>query len=113
MQLIGKAKVHGKRTGFCVVLNAEVAVPAKLRLWWTQKQEIPLMVVVECMGAYQQGQKLRRAKIRVGKLHVVGCLHIGQRKDNLFPITRVRHGMHMRLCFCCLLEAFGYASAIL
>ncbi len=31
MQLIGKAKVHRKRTGLCVVLNAEMAVPAKLR----------------------------------------------------------------------------------
>ena len=54
------------------------------------------MAAVECTEAYQRGQKHRKAKIKVGKLHVVECLLTGQIKDNSFPITRVRHGVHMR-----------------
>jgi hypothetical protein len=96
VRLIGKAKVYGKRTGLYVVLNAEMVVPAKLRLWLTPKQENRLMAVVECMEVYQQAQRHRKVKIKVGKLHAVGCSLTGQRKDNLFPIVRVRHGVHMR-----------------
>jgi len=55
------------------------------------------MAVVEYMGAYQQGQKLRKAKIEVGKLRVVVCLLIGQENENFFPNTRVRHGVHISL----------------
>jgi hypothetical protein len=32
VRLIGKTKIYGKRTGLYVVLNAEMAVPAKLGL---------------------------------------------------------------------------------
>ena len=53
------------------------------------------MDAVECMEAYQRGQKHRKAKIKVGKLHVEGCSLTGQREDNSFPITRVRHGVHI------------------
>ena len=101
IRLIGKTKVHGKRIGLYVVLSAEMVIPAKLRLWWTPKQENRLMAVVECMEAYQRGQKHRKAKIKVGKLHVEGCSLTGQRKDNSFPITRVRHGVHIMVSNSC------------
>ncbi len=54
------------------------------------------MDVAECMEAYQQGQKLRKAKIKVELLRNVGCLLIGQKNENLFPNMRVRHGVHIR-----------------
>ncbi len=56
------------------------------------------MAVVECMEAYQQGQKLRKAKIKVELQHGAECLHIGRRKESLFPNMRVRHGVHIRFC---------------
>ena len=97
-RLIGKAKVYGKRIGLYVVLSAEAerVVPVKPRSWWTLKRENRLMAVVECMEAYQREQKDRKAKIRVGKPHVAGCLLIGQESGNFFPNMRVRHGVHMR-----------------
>gem|GEM_PF-5157876 len=51
--------------------------------------------IAERMGAYPLGQKLRKEKINVGKLHGAGCLLIGQRKENFFPNMRVHHGLHM------------------
>ena len=78
-----------------MVLNAEMAVPAKLKLWCTPKQENRLMAVVECMEVYQQAQRHRKAKIKAGKLHTVECLLLGQREESLFPNMRVRHGVHM------------------
>ena len=55
------------------------------------------MAVVECMEVYQQAQRRRKVKTKVGRRHVEGCSLTGQRKDNLFPITRVRYGVHIRL----------------
>jgi len=55
------------------------------------------MAVVECMEVYQQAQRHRKAKLKAGNLHVVGCLLIGQRNENLFPNMRLRHGVHIRL----------------
>ena len=96
IQPIGKTKAYGKRTGLCAVLSAEMVIPAKLRSWWTPKRENRLIDVVEFMEAYRPEQKPRKAKIKVEKLHVVGCLPIGQKSENLFPNMRVRHGVHMR-----------------
>ena len=95
IRLIGKAKIYGKRIGLYVVLGAEMVMPAKLGSWRISKQENPLMAVVECMEVYQQVQRRRKAKRRAGKLHVVGCLLIGQEKESLFPNMRVRHGVHI------------------
>jgi len=100
IRLIGKTKIHGKRIGLCVVLNAEMEVSAKLRSWWTPQQENRLMVVVECMEVYQQAQRRRNAKIKVEKLPAEECLLIGQRNANLFPNMRMRHGVHR--------SAYGY-----
>lgn len=47
------------------------------------------------MGYIRERSLSDGSKRKVGKLRVVGCLLIGQRKDNLFPITRVRHGVHI------------------
>lgn len=49
------------------------------------------------MGAYQQGQKLRKARIKAERQHVVGCLLIGQESENFFPNMRVRHGVHTNI----------------
>jgi hypothetical protein len=54
------------------------------------------MDVAECMEAYQREQKRRKVKIKVGKQHDVGCLHIGQKSESFFPNMRVRHGVHMQ-----------------
>jgi hypothetical protein len=100
-QLIGKTKIYGKRIGLYVVPSAEAekVVPAKLKSWWTRKQENRLIAVVECMEVYQQEQRHRKAKIKAGKPPAEECLLIGQRNENFLPNMRVRHGVHMRLCF--------------
>ena len=98
-QLIGKTKIYGKRIGLYVVPSAEAekVVPAKLKSWWTPKQENRLMAVVECMEVYQQEQKHRKAKIKAELQHDAGFLLIGQRNENFFPNMRVRHGVHINV----------------
>jgi len=78
-----------------VVLTAERVVPAKLKPWWTPKQENRLMAAVECMEVYQQSQRHRKVKIRVELQRDVECLLIGQKGENFFPNMRVRRGLHM------------------
>lgn len=99
IQLIGKTKIYGKRIGLYVVpsAEAEMAVPAKLGSLWTPKQETPLMGVVECMEAYQRGQKLRKARIKAERQRDEGCSLTGQKREGFLPNTRVRHGVHIRM----------------
>ncbi|EKE08767.1 MAG: hypothetical protein ACD_17C00004G0001, partial [uncultured bacterium] len=49
-----------------------------------------------CMEAYQQAQRHRKVRIRVGRQLGAECLLIGQKNESLFPNMRVRHGVHIQ-----------------